>query len=218
MTDTHRRGRPPFPDVLTPAEWRVVDAVRHGMSNPLIARRQGVSIDAVKFHLSNAFAKLGIDNRRQLRRWSGVREDSALKRSGKGETMDGSRTVDLQLGEIGQVSRGVADIATAEAWWRDVLGLPHLYTFGKLAFFDLGGVRLFLEEGAKPTTPSVIYFRVADIEAACTELHARGVEIVSAPHLIHRHADGLEEWMAFFNDNEGRPLALMSQVPAKQPG
>jgi methylmalonyl-CoA/ethylmalonyl-CoA epimerase len=30
--------------------------------------------------------------------------------------------------------------------------------------------------------------------------------------MIHRHADGTEEWMAFFSDPEGRPLALMSQV------
>jgi hypothetical protein len=28
-----------------------------------------------------------------------------------------------------------------------VLGLPHLYTYGDLAFFDCGGVRLFLSEG-----------------------------------------------------------------------
>src|SRR5579863_9270290 len=101
MTDSHRRGRPPWPDVLTPAEWRVVDAVRHGMSNPLIARRQGVSVDAVKFHLSNALAKLGVENRRQLRRWTGVRQESALGATRKGNTMDGS-TVNsgLQLGEI----------------------------------------------------------------------------------------------------------------------
>jgi hypothetical protein len=34
--------------------------------------------------------------------------------------------------------------------------------------------------------------------------------------MIHRHDDGTEEWMAFFNDNEGRPLAIMTQMrPAK---
>jgi hypothetical protein len=32
--------------------------------------------------------------------------------------------------------------------------------------------------------------------------------------MIHRHADGPEEWMAFFNDPAGRPLAIMSQVRA----
>ena len=32
--------------------------------------------------------------------------------------------------------------------------------------------------------------------------------------MTHRHADGTEEWMAFFNDPEGRLLAIMSQVSA----
>ena len=32
-----KRGRPPHDDQLTPAEWRVVEAVRHGLSNPEIA-------------------------------------------------------------------------------------------------------------------------------------------------------------------------------------
>ena len=204
--------------MLTPAEWRVVDAVRHGMSNPLIARRQGVSVDAVKFHVSNALAKLGLASRRDLRGWDGVRQDSALMRR-REQTMSEvmQRPAEtLQLGPIGQISRSVRDIAAAERWYRDVLGLTHLYTFGKLAFFDLGGVRLFLEEdcSGKHASQSVLYFRVADIHAAHQALQARGVAFTSAPHLIHRHADGMEEWMAFFDDNEARPLAIMAQVKA----
>jgi catechol 2,3-dioxygenase-like lactoylglutathione lyase family enzyme len=120
-------------------------------------------------------------------------------------------TSTVTLGPLGQVSRTVSDIGAAAAWYGDVLGLPHLYTFGKLAFFDLGGVRLFLEEGAAGPQ-SVLYFRVEDVHAAHTALVARGVAFVGAPHLIHRHADGTEEWMAFFKDNEGRPLAIMAQV------
>jgi methylmalonyl-CoA/ethylmalonyl-CoA epimerase len=30
--------------------------------------------------------------------------------------------------------------------------------------------------------------------------------------MIHRHADGTEEWMAFFKDPEGRPMAIMAQA------
>lgn len=126
--------------------------------------------------------------------------------------MDGNWPTGLHLGEIGQIGRSVADIAAAEAWYRDVLGLRHLYTFGNLAFFDMGGVRLFLEQKTSQPTSAALYFRVADIQGAYDELQARGVEFVSAPHLVHRHADGLEEWMSFFNDNEGRPLAIMAQV------
>lgn len=117
-----------------------------------------------------------------------------------------------QFGAIGQLSRSVADIGAAEAWWRDVLGMPHLYTYGPLAFFDCGGVRLMLSAEAGPSQANVLYFRVPDIAASHAELTARGVVFVDPPHMIHRHADGLEEWMAFFSDNEGRPLAIMSQV------
>ncbi|NIR62070.1 MAG: helix-turn-helix transcriptional regulator, partial [Gammaproteobacteria bacterium] len=38
------RGRPPHPDVLTPAEWRVLEHVRDGRSNAEIAERLGLSL------------------------------------------------------------------------------------------------------------------------------------------------------------------------------
>jgi DNA-binding CsgD family transcriptional regulator/catechol 2,3-dioxygenase-like lactoylglutathione lyase family enzyme len=207
MTSKRGRGRPAHPDVLTPAEWRVVDAVRHGMSNGEIARRRGVSLDAVKYHVGNAVGKLGLSGRKALHAWGGIRRDSHLH--GREPDMDAA----VELGAIGQIARSVKDIEAAVAWHRDVLGLKHLYTFGKLAFFDCGGVRLYLDENGG-RADSVIYFRVPDIRSAHVALQARGIEFVSAPHLIHRHADGLEEWMAFFKDNEGRTLGIMSQVAA----
>ena len=203
------RGRPPHDDLLTPMEWTTVEWVRHGLTNRQIAERRGVSADAVKFHVANVLGKLGLASRAHLRRWDGVRRDSALKREG------GAMPDSVSLGPIGQVSRGVADIAASVAFYRDTLGLPHLFAFGELAFFDCGGTRLYLQqgpkgEGVKPE--SILYFRVADIHAAAGALGDRGVEFVSAPHMIHRHEDGTEEWMAFFNDPEGRPLALMARA------
>jgi catechol 2,3-dioxygenase-like lactoylglutathione lyase family enzyme len=119
----------------------------------------------------------------------------------------------LKLGPIGQISRSVNDIEQSERWYRIVLGLPHLYSFGMLAFFDCGGVRLFLSQQEQPAqSESILYLRVSDIHRAYEELQARGVEFTDAPHMIHRHADGTEEWMSFFKDLEGRPLAIMSQV------
>ncbi len=44
------------------------------------------------------------------------------------------------------------------------------------------------------------------------ELEGRGVTLKGAPQLIHRHGDGTEEWMAFFEDPDGNLLALMEQV------
>ncbi|HEU4623450.1 MAG TPA: YciI family protein [Steroidobacteraceae bacterium] len=120
----------------------------------------------------------------------------------------------LQLGAVGQISRTVRDIKEAEEWYGKVLGLRHLFTFGKLAFFDLGGTRLYLTQEAPggPQPESILYLRVPEIHKAHDELRSRGVEFTGAPHMIHKHADGTEEWMAFFKDPEGRPLAIMSQA------
>jgi DNA-binding CsgD family transcriptional regulator/catechol 2,3-dioxygenase-like lactoylglutathione lyase family enzyme len=206
MPGPSHRGRPPHDDVLTPSEWRVVHAIQHGLSNRQIAARRGISIDAVKQHVANAVAKLGVADRQGLRRWFGAPKRSALRSAEKrmGPT--------LQLTAVGQISRTVSDIAAAETWYGGVLGLPHLYTFGRMAFFDCGGTRLYLtaEGGAGPE--SILYLRVADIRAAYEQLRARGVEFSGAPHLVHRHQDGTEEWMAFFKDPDGRVLAIMSQA------
>ena len=202
------RGRPPHADVLTPSEWRTVHAVQHGLSNVEIAKRRGVSVDAIKFHVGNALAKLGLRNRRELRAWFRTPVDGALAAKGK-QTMKDA----VKITQIGQVARTVSDTAASENWYREVLGLPHLYTFGTLAFFDIGGTRLMLtQEKGGAAKESILYMRVADIAAAHEALQSRGVKFTHAPHLIHKHADGTEEWMAFFEDPDGRPLALMSQV------
>jgi catechol 2,3-dioxygenase-like lactoylglutathione lyase family enzyme len=120
------------------------------------------------------------------------------------------------LGALGQVARHVSDTTAAVAWYRDVLGLPHLFTAGHLAFFDCGGVRLLLSsgEGGDGGAPSILYFRVDDIHGAADMLAARGVAFEGAPHRIFTHPDGTQEWMAFFRDPDGHLLALMAQVPA----
>jgi catechol 2,3-dioxygenase-like lactoylglutathione lyase family enzyme len=126
----------------------------------------------------------------------------------------------LRLGPIGQVSLYSRDVRRTEEFFRDTLGLPHVFTFGDLAFFDMGGVRLYVHAvGEQKWRPgSVIYFRVDDIHAAYGELQARGVRVTGAPHLIYTDdATGAEEWMAFFEDPDGNTLALMSRVAAKPP-
>jgi len=201
-----KRGRPAHDDLLTPAEWRVVEAVRHGMSNSEIARRRRISPDAVKFHVANALQKLGLKNRAALKRWNGVAKSSAVF------SKEAAMTQALQMGPVGQIARRVKDIVAARQWYGDVLGLKHLYSFGDLAFFDCGGTRLFLSQSPEEQSESILYFRVPDIRAAHAALSAKGIEFTHAPHMIHRHEDGTEEWMAFFADNDGRPLAIMAQA------
>ncbi len=205
-TARRSRGRPPHDDVLTPAEWRIAHAVTHGMTNRAIAERRGISVDAVKFHVANIVAKLGVNNRKELRQWFRAPKTSALSRRAIVNTP-------VTIGPIGQIARTVKDIEQAQHWYGKVLGLPHLYTFGTLAFFDCAGTRLMLTQKEEvPAGESILYWRVESIINTYESLKAQGVEFVGAPHMIHRHADGTEEWMAFFKDPEGRLLALMSQV------
>src|SRR6187399_628533 len=136
-------GRPPHQDVLTPAEWKVAEWVRHGLTNRRIGERLGVSPDAVKFHVGNVLGKLGMSSRAELRLWDGVACGTALAQRRTTMGADGPEGGYIQLG---QVARATRSTAAAREWYRDVLGLPELYTFGTLSFFDLGGVRLMLTE------------------------------------------------------------------------
>ena len=56
----------------------------------------------------------------------------------------------IGITRIGQISINVHDLDRAIAFYRDKLGLPLLFTGGKLAFFDCGGVRLMLSPPEKP--------------------------------------------------------------------
>jgi DNA-binding CsgD family transcriptional regulator/predicted enzyme related to lactoylglutathione lyase len=223
VNHNRRRGRPPHDDVLTPAEWKVTHAVQHGMSNRDVAERSGISVNAIKFHVRNVLAKLGLADRTALRQWYRAPKGSALattrgqvlaQKGASHVTPEGKSMATFSgLGPIAQISRTVSDIQLAERWYGQVLGMTHLYTFGKLAFFDCGGARLYLQEGSSPASPeSIIYFRVEDIEQAYASLKDKGVEFTNAPHMIHRHPDGTEEWLAAFQDPDGRPLAIMAQV------
>jgi len=122
-----------------------------------------------------------------------------------------------RLGPIGQVSLMIRDVARAERFYGEVLGLPHVFTFGDLAFFDADGLRIYLhrKDEADWRPGSILYFRCDDIERMHRDLVSRGVQFTDVPHLIHRdEATRSEEWMAFFEDGEGNTLALMSRVAA----
>jgi methylmalonyl-CoA/ethylmalonyl-CoA epimerase len=122
------------------------------------------------------------------------------------------------LNRIGQIAFAVADVDRAEAFYRDVLGLRHLYRYGDLTFFDCSGVRLMLEKASDPNNVSrgsPLYFICHDIALAVAELMARGVKFdgpEGKPHLIARMPDH-DLWMAFFEDPDGHTLALMQEAP-----
>jgi predicted enzyme related to lactoylglutathione lyase len=119
------------------------------------------------------------------------------------------------LTHIGQIAIRAHDVDRATAFYRDVLGLPHLFRAGQLSFFDRGGVRLMLDKAEKPEfdhPSSIIYFRVTDIKAVNKRFKENGVRFEDEPHVIAQMPE-YDLWMTFFRDSEDNVLALMSEVP-----
>lgn len=117
---------------------------------------------------------------------------------------------DIRLGKIQQIALVQHDVDRAVPFYRDGLGLPLQFAMAGMAFFDAGGVRLML---TKPSSPeldhknSILYFEVADCQAAYAALKARGVPFDGEPHLVGKTATH-EMWMAFCRDPEGNLIGL----------
>jgi catechol 2,3-dioxygenase-like lactoylglutathione lyase family enzyme len=113
---------------------------------------------------------------------------------------------------IGQIHVSVSDIDRSVAFYRDVLGARFLFQVPgqPMAFFDLGGVRLYLGKPESPDFRSspILYFTVDDVDEAHRALRQRGVEFPDEPHVVNR-TESSELWMAFFRDPDGTNLALM---------
>jgi predicted enzyme related to lactoylglutathione lyase len=111
---------------------------------------------------------------------------------------------------IGQVARNVKSVEESAQWYRQVLGLEHLYSFAQMVFFACQSVRLMLSQSDGDLNhESISYFNTHDIQSEFERLQKHGIKFSREPHKIHQHEDGSEEWMAFFTDLEGRPLGLM---------
>ena len=115
----------------------------------------------------------------------------------------------------------VADLPACIAFYRDVLGLPHLFTVPgqAMAFFMAGSVRLYLgvpEDESFRSRP-VIYYGVDDLQAEFAGVVERGATVLSPPHPVHRDA-AAELWMAFVADPDGTPIGLMAERPVHAVG
>jgi methylmalonyl-CoA/ethylmalonyl-CoA epimerase len=124
---------------------------------------------------------------------------------------------ELTIDGLHQVALTTRDINRSSRFYRETLGLKQIAVLDPpgLAFFDVDGVRLSMMQNltAEPSS-SVIYFRVADIDAAVAVLKQRAVDLEQEPELVFRDSQGQfgeageEEWMAFFRDPDGNLLAL----------
>ena len=124
------------------------------------------------------------------------------------------------LRQIGQIAIQVQDVERATAFYRDVLGLPHLFSAPPgLSFFRCGEVRLMLArpEAGEPSQPSsVLYYAVDDVHEAFRRIAAAGAEVAHEPRIIHRTPE-MELWMAFFRDGEGNTFAVMNEMSTGAP-
>jgi methylmalonyl-CoA/ethylmalonyl-CoA epimerase len=123
----------------------------------------------------------------------------------------------VRLSKIKQIALPVHDVDEARRFYRDVLGMTHLFDAPPaLAFFDCGGVRLMLAGPAAQGPDGgeqhgVLFYDVADIKTTYHAIVSAGAKSRSEPHIIAR-MNGREIWIAEMEDGQGNIVALMSEV------
>ena len=124
-------------------------------------------------------------------------------------------SADPGLKRIGQIAINAHDIERATTFYRQALGLKHLFSVApKMAFFDCDGLMLMLSLPDKPEfdhPSSIIYFDVNNIHEASETLESRGVQFEEKPTFV-ANMGSYDLWMAFFRDSEDNLLALRSQI------
>lgn len=123
--------------------------------------------------------------------------------------------LDTRIHRVGQIAINAKDLDRATAFYRDHLGLKHLFSVPQMAFFDCGGTRLMLGIAEKPEFDhpgSILYFDTSDIEAFHANLVKAGVKSEGDPHHVADLGDR-DLWLAFFRDSEGNLMALMEEKP-----
>jgi methylmalonyl-CoA/ethylmalonyl-CoA epimerase len=118
-----------------------------------------------------------------------------------------------QLTGILQIAIPVQDIDRATAFYRDVLELKFLMGGPGMAFFDCGGVRLYLaagQGGGQPGGNSMIYFRTPDIDKQASTLKERNVDIHQKPHVIAA-LPSQDLWLMWIRDSEENLLGIIEE-------
>ena len=124
----------------------------------------------------------------------------------------------VSLSLIRQIALPVDSVDKAKTFYRDVLGMQHLFDAPPaLSFFDCGGVRLMLagpeaqgKDGEKQH--AVLFYDVSDIKTTYAKIKAAGARSLAEPHIITR-MNGREVWIAELSDGQGNNVSLISEVP-----
>ena len=114
-----------------------------------------------------------------------------------------------------QIGLYVSDLDRAVDFYSKLLNLEVIARFDTsgFAFFELEGVRLFLDVNAPK---SALYLEFPDVRSKIEELRSQGIKIVSEPHMVFPDPEGIfdspgNEWLAFIEDSESNVVGLMSR-------
>ncbi len=120
--------------------------------------------------------------------------------------------MDMELTGILQIGIPVREVERATAFYREVLELRFLMNGPNMAFFDCGGVRLYLTGSSGPHEigAPAIYFRTNNIDKQYETLKKKNVAIHQAPHVI-ANLPGQDLWLMWFRDSEDNLLAIMEE-------
>lgn len=117
--------------------------------------------------------------------------------------------------KLRQIGLRATDIQRATQFYSELLNTEPTAVFDPpgFAFFNLEGVRLFLDVNA---LTSAVYLEVADVRSTVESLRSRNVVIKGEPHIVFPDPSGVfdtpgNEWLAFFEDSEGNTVGLMSR-------
>ena len=123
----------------------------------------------------------------------------------------------VRLSSIKQIAIPVNDVDQAKSFYKDVLGMTHLFDAPPaLSFFDCGGVRLMLAGPAAQGKDgdrqhAVLFYDVTDIKKSYAAIKGAGAPSFSEPHIIAR-MNGREVWIAEMGDGQGNAVGLISEV------
>jgi len=123
----------------------------------------------------------------------------------------------VSLSKIKQIALPVREITEATRFYRDTLGMRHLFDAPPaLSFFDCGGVQLMLagpdaqgKDGEQQH--AVLFYDVSNIKSVHGKIKSAGAKSLEEPHVIAR-MNGREIWISSFSDGQGNVVSLMSDV------
>ena len=124
----------------------------------------------------------------------------------------------VSLSRIKQIALPVREIAEAKRFYRDTLGMRHLFDAPPaLSFFDCGGVQLMLAgpEGQGKDGEQqhgVLFYDVSNIKDTHATIEASGARTLEQPRVIAR-MNGREIWVSSVSDGQGNVVGLMSDTP-----